>query len=129
MTTTLDDIERRRTPITMVCVLFTLLAAWVTPARAADINQVINIIECESSGRYNVYGREDEGQSYGIAQFKRETFDHFKRRAGHLEWRYRNPIHQLRLMNWMLDHGYGSHWTCYRRLMGGIYKGRSHNPD
>lgn len=94
--------------------LFALLLLLPSFSHAADVNLVINIIECESSGRHDAVG--DDGVSVGIAQFQKPTFEMFKRKAGHPEWHWKNPIHQLRLMSWMLDHGHGRHWTCYRKL-------------
>ena len=88
--------------------------------QAADINLVINIIECESSGRHDVYG--DDGISYGIAQFREETFYRFAKKAGFKRMYYKNPIHQLRVMNWALDNGYASHWTCYNKVTHKISK-------
>jgi len=85
-------------------------------AEAADVNLVIDIIECESSGRYNAVG--DDGVSVGIAQFQEETFNEMKVAAHMPRLRWKNPIHQMRLMVWMLDHGFGTRWTCYRKLKG-----------
>lgn len=80
-----------------------------------DVNLVINIMECESGGRYNVVG--DDGVSVGIVQFQKATFNEFKRRANMPKAVWKNPIDQLRLMVWMLNNGYGKHWTCYRTLV------------
>lgn len=71
------------------------------------------IIECESNGRHDgVWG--DGGQSYGIAQFKKGTFDYLKKKAGEegFEWKRRED--QLALLRWALKNGYGGHWACYR---------------
>ena len=84
-------------------------------AQAADINLVIDILECESSGKHNVYG--DKGISYGIAQFQKPTFYRFVKQAKFKQFYYENPIHQLRVMNWAIDNGYGDHWTCYTKIM------------
>jgi hypothetical protein len=84
------------------------------PAKAADINMVIALLECESSGRHNAIG--DDGVSYGIAQFRKETFYEFTKQSKIKGMSYRNPIHQLKIMNWALDNGYGYRWTCYRKL-------------
>lgn len=90
-------------------------------ARAADPTLMMKILECESSLRYNVWG--DDGKSFGIAQFRKETFYEFavmakkEMRAAKL-WPARWPIpqHQVFLMNWGIDHGYGNRWTCYRKI-------------
>ena len=89
-------------------------------AQAADVSLVIDILECESGGRYNAVG--DDGVSVGIAQFQEVTFNEMKRAAKMPKLRWKNPIDQLRLMVWMLDHGYGKRWTCYRKLRGSLLR-------
>ena len=98
-----------RNSILFVCLLFT------TPAHAADWDLMGRIVACESSGRPNVWG--DDRTSYGIAQFRKVTFEEMKRKAHMPRLRWKNPADQLTLMSWMLDHGYGKRWTCYRKLM------------
>lgn len=102
------------TVVAAVIILALLIPA---QAQAADVNLVINIIECESGGRYNAVG--DDGVSVGIAQFQKNTFEEMKKLAKMPRLRWKNPIDQLRLTVWMLDHGYGNRWTCYRKLKGG----------
>lgn len=84
---------------------------------AVDASLMVDIIECESSGRHWVHG--DKGQSYGIVQFKKATFYEMRKKSKIKHLVYGNPVHQLRLMIWMLDNGYGNRWTCYRKLMKG----------
>lgn len=86
------------------------------PAFAMAATLMVDIIECESSGRHDAIG--DDGTSVGIAQFQRETFNEMKIKAGMPKLRWKNPVHQMRLMIWMIDHGYGKRWTCYRKLKG-----------
>lgn len=90
-------------------------------AQAADPTLMMKIMECESSLRFNVWG--DDGKSFGIAQFRKETFYEFavmakeEMKAEKLwpaRWRY--PQHQVFLLNWGIDHGYGNRWTCYRKI-------------
>lgn len=95
--------------------IFVALLLFVPPAFGADPALIIDILECESAGRYNVVG--DDGVSFGIAQFQKTTFDTLKRKA-RMPWlNWKNPIHQMRLLNWALDNGYGKHWTCYGKVM------------
>ncbi len=90
-------------------------------ARAADPTLMMKIMECESSLRSNVWG--DDGKSFGIAQFRKETFYEFsvmareEMKAAKL-WPaiWSHPQHQVFLMNWGIDHGYGNRWTCYRKI-------------
>lgn len=96
-------------------IFFVLALMFAAPCFAADAELVIKIIECESSGRFNAVG--DDGLSYGIAQFRQSTFNEMKALAKMPNLRYKNPIHQLKLMNWMLDNGFGNRWTCYRKMM------------
>ena len=44
-------------------------------ARAADTALMMKIMKCESSLRFDVWG--DDGKSFGIAQFRKETFYEF----------------------------------------------------
>ena len=104
----------------MIRYLLLLVVLFTPLAQAADVNLLIDIMECESGGyHYTKKGRinaGDDGVSVGIAQFQRVTFEELKRKAHHPEWKWRNPIHQMRLLNWAVDHGYGHLWTCYRKL-------------
>jgi len=79
-----------------------------------SIDDAIEVIECESGGRHDAVG--DGGASVGIVQFQKATFNWMKKIAGKPNYSWKNPIHQLRLMTWAVDHGYGNHWTCYRHL-------------
>lgn len=91
-------------------------------ARAADPALMMKIMKCESSLRSDVWG--DDGKSFGIAQFRKETFYEFaamareEMKAAKL-WpaSWYHPQHQVFLLNWGLDHGYGNRWTCYRKIM------------
>ena len=76
--------------------LTAMLSTVPATATAADINLIITILECESSGKHDAVG--DDGVSYGIAQFRRETFYEFAAEAGFKNFNYRNPIHQLKAM-------------------------------
>jgi hypothetical protein len=77
--------------------------------RAADVSLLMDIMQCESSLRYNVWG--DDGKSYGIAQFRKETFYEFASLA-----RQEMKAEKLWPAQWALDHGYGNRWTCYRKI-------------
>lgn len=90
-------------------------------SRAADPTLMTKIMKCESSLRNYVWG--DGGKSFGIAQFRKETFYEFavmakeEMKAAKIwpaRWHY--PQHQVFLLNWGIDHGYGNRWTCYRKI-------------
>lgn len=84
---------------------------YVADAHAADAKLVIDILECESSGRYDVYSRSKK--HYGVAQFRKDTFYMFiKKGKFPRSYYHANPIHQMRVLNWALDHGLGHHWQC-----------------
>lgn len=85
-------------------------------AHAADQKLVKAIIQCESSGRTKVWG--DDHVSYGIAQFRKETFYEFAAMARLKHADIKNPKQQVYLLNWGLDHSYGNRWTCYRKIKG-----------
>ena len=94
-----------------------LLLLYIPSVNAMDAKLMVDIIECESSGRYDALG--DDGISVGIAQFQEVTFNEMKKKAKMPRLRWKNPVHQMRLMIWMIDHNpsYGDRWTCYRRIM------------
>lgn len=95
--------------------LFLLLSIlWILPAYAVDVHTAIAVISCESSGRYDAVG--DGGKSVGIAQFQKATFNRLKKEAHMPNLIWKNPVHQMKLMVWAIDHGYGHLWTCYRNL-------------
>ena len=94
--------------------LLLLFVCFSPPVLAMSVEDAIEVIECESAGKYDAVG--DGGKSVGIAQFNRATFRWMAKAAGHPTWSYKNPIHQLKLMVWGVDHGYGNQWTCYRHL-------------
>ena len=99
------------------------LLLWCVLARAADARLMLNIMICESGMNSNAIG--DDGVSRGIAQFRKETFYEFAAMAiKQGKWGYKklgrpkwmNPMQQMFLLEWGIDSGYGSRWTCYRRL-------------
>ena len=88
-------------------------------AQAMDASLMVDIIECESGGKYNAVGDDASGPgglSVGIAQFQKDTFNEMKVLAKMPRLRWKRPIDQLRLMIWMVDNGYAKRWTCYRTL-------------
>ena len=92
-----------------------LLLLYIPSVNAMDAKLMVDIIECESSGRYDALG--DDGISVGIAQFQEATFNEMKKKARMPRLRWKNPVHQRRLLIWMSDNGYGSRWTCWRKIM------------
>ena len=94
----------------------------VNVAHAADFKLMLAIMKCESSYRFEVWG--DDRKSYGIAQFRQSTFYEFagmsiKEKSwpfGQPNWK--NMQHQVFLLEWGLNHGYGRRWTCYRKIKG-----------
>lgn len=80
--------------------------------------QVMDIIECESRGRHDgVWG--DGGKSYGIAQFKKDTFGLLAQKSGMKGLRWKNRTDQVRLLRWAVENGHGAHWTCYKEAIRG----------
>lgn len=92
-------------------------------ARADDLDLFIKIIECESGGRYNAIKRDEKigGASFGIAQFQKDTFFEFKHEAGHPEYQWKNPVHQMKLLAWVIKHRPDllKRWTCWRKIKRG----------
>ncbi len=74
---------------------------------------ILRMIECESGGRHEgVWG--DAGQSYGLLQVQKKTFYELAGKAGFEGANWKNAVHQLRVLSWALDNGYGRKWTCYQ---------------
>ena len=100
--------------------IFTALLLLPSAAQAADIDLFIRIIECESSGRHDAIKKDEKigGASKGIAQFQKDTFLEFKIMAGHPEYKWGNPIHQMRLLAWVMQKRPDLliRWTCYRKV-------------
>ena len=74
----------------------------------------LEIIVCESSMQHDVYG--DGDKSFGWAQFQKRTFEWMAQKAGFEKLQWKNPYHQLILLEWALKNGHGPHWTCYNKL-------------
>jgi hypothetical protein len=71
------------------------------------------VIACESGFKHdNIWGAAGE---YGIAQFMPQTWKWFNELRG-TDLDIYNKEHQLEVMEWALENGYSSHWTCYRSL-------------
>jgi hypothetical protein len=103
--------------------LLGLFLAISIPAKATGNNDhlIVKILKCESGFRSDVYG--DGGKAYGIAQFHKETFYRFAnkakpemQKAGLWPAIYHNANHQVWLLNWAINHGHGSSWTCYTKI-------------
>lgn len=78
---------------------------------------VSQIVMCESGGRHEgVWGDLDKPHpAYGIAQFQRRTFEHFKNMAGRPELKWKNKDDQIWLLKWAIKNNLAHHWTCYKR--------------
>ena len=107
----------------------TLTLALSSAAQAADIDLFIRIIECESGGRHDAKNEREPrgGISFGIAQFQKPTFEEFKKKAGHPEYKWENPIHQMKLLAWVIKDRPDllPHWVCWRKMQ----KGKSKNDN
>jgi hypothetical protein len=104
--------------IIRLCILFALLTCFNT-AWSKELPMAVKIVACESAGQANVWG--DDGTSFGIAQFQQRTFNSFKKSMGISQLNWKDPIHQLVLLNWALRNNLGHHWTCYRMIKSGKF--------
>lgn len=76
-----------------------------------------DIIDCESSGR-NIEIIDTNGKwSRGIAQFQDTTWEWLSGLAG-VTGSSTEPKKAREVLVWSLENGYGSHWTCYRKIIG-----------
>ena len=73
------------------------------------------ITTCESGNRhYDKNGEIIKGQNgeRGIAQFKEATFYWMADMAKLENPEWENETQQIWLLNWAIENGYESHWTC-----------------
>ena len=71
----------------------------------------LRIIDCESSGRHEVWG--DSVRSYGALQFQKPTFQFMAAKAGLKSPHWQSLSHQLAIFWWAFDNGELKHWSCY----------------
>lgn len=86
-------------------------------AQEAGINPTLfkRLIACES--RWNDRAEGDNGTSFGLLQFKEDTFLLFAKKYNLATASYVNPHHQMDLAALMIRDGYISHWqNCARRI-------------
>lgn len=86
----------------------------VLEERLKEAKIISKIIQCESSGRHNIYG--DGGRSFGIAQFQKATFYWLAGKSGlkGLKWKDRDD--QIKLLTWAVQNNHGHLWSCYKKL-------------
>lgn len=76
-----------------------------------------SVIRCESFyGEYMLNPNEVHGESIGVGQFRKSTFDYYSKEA-----MMKNPDiwdieDSVQLTAFMIRNGYGSHFSCYRKL-------------
>ena len=72
------------------------------------------IIACESQWRFGEWGDLDlEEPVYGVCQFQEDTFYWLADLSGYSEYEWKNDLHQLVIMEWAVQNGYGKLWSCY----------------
>lgn len=100
-------------------------------AEASEIVLIDDILEdlamCESSNNPQAFNRYDPvTSSYGLYQFKLETFNYFGKRYGLEHSDVMNPEQQKAIARMMLSEGRYSHWyNCLKEYEGlNVYKTR-----
>lgn len=97
----------------------TLIAKNYVPLKDQHWGSLIyDIVFCESSWDNTKTGKEGE---IGLCQFKEKTFKWMNGLAmerGDITriLDINSPEDQLELLKWGISNGYGSHWTCWRKL-------------
>ena len=95
--------------------------SYSVPFAVRNKTAVEKLIQCESRGM-NVSRPDDDGiTSDGILQFHRGpadtlaggTWEDFSRASG-ITGSPKNPTDAIRMTDWAISHGYGSHWGCWR---------------
>ncbi len=78
---------------------------------------LFSVLNCES--RMNpraINTKEVHGESVGIAQFRRSTFDEWSVKAGIQNGDPYNYDDAIKTTAYMISAGKGGHWSCFRRL-------------
>ncbi len=70
---------------------------------------VSEIVECESGGKHEIWGKAGE---YGIAQFMEKTFYWLAEKSGLKNPDWKSKDQQLWLLNWAVENGHSEEWTC-----------------
>jgi hypothetical protein len=82
------------------------------------------VTTCESGGDHS---QRNPSGAFGIAQFKKKTFNWMKQMAGKPELNWTNENDQLWLLAWAIRNGYGKHWECYDRATTSLAKALAEN--
>ena len=91
-----------------------VLPKYITPLKFQSLGSLVyDIVQCESGWRQEAIGKAGE---IGLAQFLPKTFEWFKGLANRPDWDINAPEDQLEALEWGLNNGFGSHWTCWRKL-------------
>lgn len=102
---------------------------YTVPFAVKNKATIEKLIECESRGR-NVSRPDDDGiMSDGILQFHRGpadtldrgTWEDFSRASG-IKGSPKDPVDAIKMTDWAISHGLGSHWTCWKlqKLSGSV---------
>lgn len=86
-------------------------------ARKNDIKPqyFLRLIQCESAWREDALG--DSKTSFGLLQFKKETFSLFSDKFDFQNYNISNSYHQVDLAAKMIKEGYIFHWkNCARKI-------------
>lgn len=70
------------------------------------------IIRRESSSGKHLWGQDGE---WGPAQFKEQTFNWMKKKAGMEQLEWFNYHDQITLLDWAIRNGYETHWTTFKK--------------
>lgn len=122
----------------LILVIYGIILAFILVPEAhpatLDSRTFVKIIACESSWQEHQRGGAGEsfGESFGLPQFKRETFrwmskvamrdQKFVQDFRDIETRISRPVfkypsHKILVAQWAMSNGYGKkHWTCYNKF-------------
>ncbi len=90
-------------------------AAAAAQNAAIDPLKFQRLIVCESQWKTHAQG--DNGTSFGLLQFKMQTFAHFTKKYGTLGTDIESPHHQIDLAAQMIANGHLDHWkNCARKI-------------
>lgn len=89
----------------------------IEPTGASVVQIVDALAGCESGNDPDAINHnEPHGKSYGLLQFRLDTFNHFGERYGLPHTDIFDPAQQRAIAEQMILDGRESHWACYKKL-------------
>ena len=84
-------------------------------AEVETLITVHKVLQCES-GYQHIWSKVDfNPPTFGVAQFKRSTFEELAGKAD-MDLDFYSMQDQIDLLIWSIENGYGDRWSCFNKL-------------